>query len=185
MKGADDNNRILLAYNPGDRKFQLYINGAVRVDSYIAEDFAAGDWLSLIVTIDFTNNIYKLYFNATLRQMSTPALSMATLTHWSLGSRVVNEDYQSGWAFGEYAVFNRVLTAEEVAMLYARGKPLADAGALIPPASVTALRLAEMSAPSAPGANSVVIYAEDNGSGKTRLMALFSSGAAQQIAIQP
>ena len=48
-----------------------------------------------------------------------------------------------------------------------------------------ALQFDEMTAPSAPSANGVFIYAEDNGSGKTRLMALFSSGAAQQIAIQP
>jgi hypothetical protein len=40
-------------------------------------------------------------------------------------------------------------------------------------------------APSAPAADNVIIYAIDNGSGKTQLMALFSSGAAQQIAIQP
>jgi hypothetical protein len=43
----------------------------------------------------------------------------------------------------------------------------------------------EMTAPAAPAANAVRIYAEDDGAGKTRLMALFSSGAAQQIAIQP
>lgn len=48
-----------------------------------------------------------------------------------------------------------------------------------------AMRLAEMTAPAAPAANGVVIYAQDNGAGKTQLMALFSSGAAQQIAIQP
>ncbi len=47
------------------------------------------------------------------------------------------------------------------------------------------IRLTEITAPAAPSANQVVIYAEDNGSGKTRLMARFSSGAAQQIAIQP
>ena len=41
------------------------------------------------------------------------------------------------------------------------------------------------SAPSAPAADCVTIYAVDNGAGKTQLMALFSSGAAQQIAIQP
>ncbi len=41
------------------------------------------------------------------------------------------------------------------------------------------------SAPSAPGADAVRIYAIDNGAGKTQLMALFSSGAAQQLAIQP
>jgi len=43
----------------------------------------------------------------------------------------------------------------------------------------------EMTAPAAPSANRVRIYAEDNGSGKTRLMALFPTGAAQQIAIEP
>lgn len=45
--------------------------------------------------------------------------------------------------------------------------------------------LSEMTAPAAPAANGCRIWVEDNGSGKTRLMALFSSGAAQQIAIQP
>lgn len=43
----------------------------------------------------------------------------------------------------------------------------------------------EMSAPSAPGSNRGRLYFEDNGSGKTRLMCLFNTGAAQQIAIQP
>lgn len=46
-------------------------------------------------------------------------------------------------------------------------------------------QMAEMTAPSAGAADTVRFYAEDNGGGKTRLMALFSSGAAQQIAIQP
>jgi hypothetical protein len=48
-----------------------------------------------------------------------------------------------------------------------------------------ALELAEMTAPAAGAANTVRIYAVDNGSGKTQLMAIFSSGAAQQLAIQP
>lgn len=48
------------------------------------------------------------------------------------------------------------------------------------------LRLKEQtSAPAAPGADIVRIYAEDDGAGKTRVMAKFNSGAAQQIAIQP
>lgn len=40
---------------------------------------------------------------------------------------------------------------------------------------------------SAPGgvADRAIIYAEDNGSGKTRLMVQFGTGAAQQIAIEP
>jgi hypothetical protein len=47
-----------------------------------------------------------------------------------------------------------------------------------------ALNFLEQTAPSAPAANQVVIYAVDNG-GKTELMALFPTGAAQQIAIEP
>ena len=47
------------------------------------------------------------------------------------------------------------------------------------------LEFLEQTAPSAPSADAVRIYAEDNGSGKTRLMALFPTGAAQQIAIEP
>lgn len=46
-------------------------------------------------------------------------------------------------------------------------------------------QLSEMTAPAAPATNNVRIYAEDDGAGKTRLMALFPTGAAQQIAIEP
>lgn len=48
-----------------------------------------------------------------------------------------------------------------------------------------ALEMVEMTAPAAPAANTVRIYAEDNGSGKTRLMAKFATGSAVQIAIEP
>lgn len=47
------------------------------------------------------------------------------------------------------------------------------------------LEMQEVTAPAAPATNNVRIYAEDNGSGKTRLMAVFATGAAQQIAIEP
>jgi len=46
-------------------------------------------------------------------------------------------------------------------------------------------QLTEMTAPSAPATNSVRIYAEDNGAGKTRLMALFATGSAVQLGIEP
>lgn len=48
------------------------------------------------------------------------------------------------------------------------------------------VELEELSAaPAAPAANKVRIYAIDNGAGKTQLMSIFSSGAAQQLSIQP
>lgn len=43
----------------------------------------------------------------------------------------------------------------------------------------------EQTAPAAPAANGYRIFAQDNGAGKTQLMVLFASGAAQQIAIEP
>ena len=53
-------------------------------------------------------------------------------------------------------------------------------------ANAGALELPEWAAaPAAPATNNVRIYAEDNGGGKTRLMARFATGAAVQIAIEP
>lgn len=43
----------------------------------------------------------------------------------------------------------------------------------------------EISTPAAPAANGWIMYGEDNGAGKTRLMVRFASGASQQIAIEP
>lgn len=48
-----------------------------------------------------------------------------------------------------------------------------------------ALTMQEMTAPAVPAANKCVIYAEDNGAGKTRLMVRFATGAAIQLAIEP
>ena len=43
----------------------------------------------------------------------------------------------------------------------------------------------KVSAASTPTADGVVLYAVDNGSGKTQLMAQFKTGSAQQVAIEP
>jgi len=48
-----------------------------------------------------------------------------------------------------------------------------------------ALSFDEMTSPAAPATNGVYIFAEDNGAGKTRLMARFATGATQQLAIEP
>jgi len=42
----------------------------------------------------------------------------------------------------------------------------------------------EMTAPSSPATNKCVVDAEDNGSGKTRLMVQFATGSAVQIAMK-
>lgn len=43
----------------------------------------------------------------------------------------------------------------------------------------------EMTAPAAGAANTARLFAQDNGAGKTQLMVIFNTGAAQQVAIQP
>lgn len=48
-----------------------------------------------------------------------------------------------------------------------------------------AMEWREQTAPAAPSTNGVRVYAQDNGAGKTQLMALFPTGAAQQVAIEP
>ncbi len=50
---------------------------------------------------------------------------------------------------------------------------------------VGTIEMPEISAPGAGPANNVRVYCEDNGAGKSRLMAVFPSGAAQQLAIEP
>lgn len=45
--------------------------------------------------------------------------------------------------------------------------------------------MAEITAPSAPSVNKGRVFFQDNGLGRTQMMVLFNTGAAQQIAIQP
>lgn len=47
------------------------------------------------------------------------------------------------------------------------------------------IQAVEMTAPSAPAANGVRLFARDNGSGKTQWCALFATGAVQVIATEP
>jgi hypothetical protein len=48
----------------------------------------------------------------------------------------------------------------------------------------SAMQLREMTAPSGV-TNSAIIYTEDDGAGKTRLMVRFGTGAPQQLSIEP
>lgn len=68
-------------------------------------------------------------------------------------------------------IFYRVATA----IIGVRGANTSTGGAL---------SFIEQTPPSAPSANGVYLYSDDSG-GKTRLMALFATGSAQQIAIEP
>jgi len=127
-RGANDNSRILLRHNNGTDQFELYVNGAYRIQT-AGITFEAGDWLCLDVTVNFTDNVCKLYINGEQVGISGVSHTAApVLTTWKLGSSWEGT-YQSGWCIGEYAVLNTVWPAEEVAAQYALHRPLVDAGA--------------------------------------------------------
>ena len=92
----------------------------------------------------------------------------------------------STWTFDT----NGSTTLPANALTFAGGFTLGRASGVLTLSSENQLsgatfEMREQTAPAAPAADRVRIYAEDNGSGKTRLMALFATGAAQQIAIEP
>lgn len=127
--GGTDRVLLLYDYATSDR-FRVYLNGDYRF-SVNSQTFAAGAWLHLVLTLDYTNDSYCLYLNGDLIGSDTTALTApAALTDWVIGSSYTGAANQTGFAVSEYAVFGRVLTAEEIAGLYAAGRPLTDMGAL-------------------------------------------------------
>jgi len=123
-KGADSNNRIILVYDETTDKFEVFINGGWRLAS-AAQIFKAGDWMDIVLTLDFGSNDHNLYVSGTLEDNDTTAMTAPTLTQWTLGA-AIDETLQPGVVVAEYAVFSRVLTAIEVAQLFNLQRPLVD-----------------------------------------------------------
>lgn len=118
---------IIVAYDETDDKFSLYLNGAERCQSS-AQTFAAGDWVDLVVTLDFGNDSYIIYVDGEADGSDTTALTAPAVTEWNLGSSQAGT-FVAGCAYAELAAFDKVLSAAEVAQLYNLQRPLVDAGA--------------------------------------------------------
>ncbi|MBN2393485.1 MAG: LamG domain-containing protein [Anaerolineae bacterium] len=84
----------------------------------------AGDWHNVIAT--FETNSVKLYLDGTLAGTDT-SFTPPTISSTTAYIGYVTDRFSG--AISEVASFGCVLTAEEVASIYARGKPLVDAGA--------------------------------------------------------
>jgi hypothetical protein len=123
--------RIVVRYNDVSDRFEGYIYDAWYLTG-TTQTFSAGDWIHVAFSLDFTNDVYRLYVNGVLDDTDTTAQASAALSEWNIGSRYTNI-YHGGFAFGEFAIFDRVLTAEEIAAIYASGNPLADSGATTKP----------------------------------------------------
>ena len=131
-RGADNNNRVFLYYSATIDEFYVYLNGATRITNGTTQTFKAGDWVDIVLTVDFTADEYYTYVNGILDGSDTTALAAPTLTDWCLGSDYLGAN-QVGLVFAEYAVFDRVLTSDEVAALYALYKPIIDIGSIDAP----------------------------------------------------
>jgi len=126
--GADANNRTLIRFNNAANALQVYMNGATRI-SVLNNTFKAGDWLHIVLTADYINDVYNLYLNGALIGTSMNAMTAPAVIYWGLGLWYAAVGRHGGWSYGEYAVLGSVWTAEEVAARYASGAPLADMGA--------------------------------------------------------
>lgn len=107
-------------------------------------------------------------------QLFSPGVGILRMADASTGTTF--NRLQFGGTSSSYPSLKRNLTAIDVR--------LADDSGYAPLA-VAFIEGTEMTAPAAPAANGWRLFAQDNGSGKTQLMAIFATGAAQQVAIEP
>ena len=130
----DSNNYLFVQFNPSgnDFGFGLFSDGTGFL--MVADvTFSAGDWVHIVVSADFSSDEYKIYVDGELGNTDTTSLSViSTLSQMNLGA-YYNNSLQSNVTVGEFAVFDRVLTASEVAAINQRNGPLSDAGAMDTP----------------------------------------------------
>jgi hypothetical protein len=116
---------VYLAWRPDEERWRLWNNltsTALRAD----DAFLAGDWVHIAITTD--GSAWSTYLNGVLAGSASLGAT-PPVTYWALGS-----DANGGnFTYAEYAVFDSVLTPEQVAALYHRNAPLSDAGAFDTP----------------------------------------------------
>jgi hypothetical protein len=126
--------RVLIYFDPADDTIKSYLADELTNTTLesSAQTFVQGDWLDIVITLDYTNDSYNLYVNGVLEDTSTTALAAPTLDQWNLGS-TVTPLYQTGAAFCEFAVFGKVLSSAEVSQLFELQQPLVDSGSMQAP----------------------------------------------------
>ncbi len=107
-----------------------YTGGAAQMSMLgnLSSGTKSGDWVHVAVT--FTTNNVNLYINGSFKAndntYAAPAITNAT-------AYLGHVTTQSCAALGEVAAFKRPLTAEEVATIYMRHRPLSDCGSTATP----------------------------------------------------
>jgi hypothetical protein len=124
----DGSNYAYVSYNSSTHAFRTYCVNAGSSGSVesSAQTFGSGDWVHLVVTID--NGSWALYVNGSDEGSS----SVEDLP--AINSIYIGGGTGGNFTISEVAIFDRALTASEVAKLYAFGQPLTDVGAIMSPA---------------------------------------------------
>lgn len=151
-----------------ERGFMRFVSNVLQIGS---EKLGTGTARALAFQ---TDGVTRMTVEATGAVTATGSLIAGT------ASGVLSSGYLASWVAGRigFSVSASLAPGSTLDTYVSRSA----AGIL---AITDAAELTEMVAPAAPSANKVRIYAEDDGAGKTRLMARFATGAAQQIAIEP
>ena len=124
----------------------------------------------------------KAYAGQFIAQESTPPPGKR------VSVSVVGDNYGDMYAFDATAVAAIPLVMQRLGGNVLIGSTTDNGAKLQVAGSISAtdyIAGAEQTPPSAPAANGYRIFAQDNGAGKTQLMVIFATGAAQQIAIEP
>lgn len=121
-------NAMGLKYDEAATRFEAFVDNAWNLAASVIS-FDAGDWFDIVVTYDWTNDIYNLYINGVLEDTYTNPHASGVNATWAIGATTGGVlTQQGGFAFAEYAVFDRVVTAEEVAQMYNLQRPNIDSG---------------------------------------------------------
>ena len=158
-----------------ERGFMRFVSNVLEIGPEAAgtgtvRDFRLGN-VNNRVTFNGAGNLVTFQVGAgsstqlAIRNTNKVGLNQGGLLGWSNSASSADPNLMA-------ALFNYVASG----VIGVRGSSATDGGSL---------EFLEQTAPAAPAANGVRIYAEDDGAGKTRLMARFATGAAVQIAIEP
>jgi len=137
--GAGGVNRIYVKYDMADDKFKAYLRdggGDTTTLESAVQTWKAGRWIDLVFTCDFNAagaGDYRLSIDGVQVATSTAANIVApTLTAWRLGTQWDNTGGANA-AIAEYAVFDDLLSAAEVAALWNLRRAMVDYGAVDSP----------------------------------------------------
>jgi len=110
--------------------YVTFLEGGVPKYLTWSADFTAGDWLDIVITVDYGGNA-KLYVDGSCKDTEdiSAYTALASLTEWNFGTNQTGGAV-GGFVFAQCALFDRVLTPAEVAQMHALQRPLVDAGAM-------------------------------------------------------